>query len=87
MTPTDASRSAAGSRHYVHQLGDLGALLRLVAAGDSVLDAMRDVVAQDLLLNLPESGAHGGNLRDDVDAIAILLDHARKAADLPLDSV
>lgn len=33
---------------HSHQLSDLLALVRLVAAGDRVLDAMGDVVLQDL---------------------------------------
>ena len=57
----------------------LAPLLALVAAGDRVLDAMADVVAQDLLLDPPQRGAHRRNLRDDVDAVAVLLDHARRA--------
>ena len=52
-----------------------------------MLDAMGDVIAQDLLLEAPQRGAHRRNLRDDVDAIAILIDHARDAAHLALDPV
>jgi hypothetical protein len=35
----------------VHQLGDLAALVGLVARGDGMLDAMGDMVAQDFLLD------------------------------------
>src|SRR5262249_60877697 len=47
--------------------------------------AMADVVAQDLLFESAERGAHGGNLRHDVDAVAIVLDHAGEPAHLALD--
>jgi hypothetical protein len=46
--------------------------------------AMGDVIAQDFCLNTLERGAHGGNLGHDIDTVAIVLDHAREAAHLPL---
>ena len=46
----------------------------------------RDVVAQHLLLDAPQRRADGGDLRDDVDAVAVLLDHAGEAAHLALDA-
>ena len=76
-----------GSRKHVDQFADLAALIGLIAGGDRVLDAMRNVVAQNLLLDPAERGAHRGNLRDDVDAVAVLLDHPRETARLPLDAL
>ena len=61
------------------------ALIGLVAARDRVLDAMGDVILQHLLLDPAQRGAHRRDLRDDVDAVAVLLDHLRQAADLALD--
>ena len=61
-------------------------LVGLVAGGDRVLDAMGDVVAQDLLLDAAQRGAHRGDLRHDVDAVAVLLDHAGEAAHLAFDA-
>ena len=52
-----------------------------------MLDAMRDVIAQHLLLDPAQRGADRGNLRDDVDAIAILLDHAGEPPHLAFDSL
>src|SRR5689334_5370911 len=46
---------------------------------------MRHVVPQDLLLKPAQGGAHGRDLGDDVDAIAIVLDHFRQPANLTLD--
>src|SRR5262249_38555460 len=76
---------ALGAAHDVHQLFDLSPLIGLVAGGDRMLDAMGDVIAQDLLLQAPQRGAHRRNLRHDVNAVAIRVDHARDAAHLALD--
>ena len=56
-----------------HQLRDLLALVGFVAARDCVLDAMGDVVLQNLFLDPAQRGAHRRDLRHDVDAVAILL--------------
>src|SRR5262249_37743226 len=74
-----------GPAHDRHQLFDLSALIGLVAGDDRTFDAMGDVVAQDFLLHAPKRGAHRRNLRHDVDAIAVLVDHAGDAAHLALD--
>ena len=50
-----------------------------------MLDAMGDVIAQNLLLDAPQRGAHRRELGDDINAITILVDHAGEAAYLPLD--
>jgi hypothetical protein len=46
-----------------------------------------DMVAEHLLLDLAERGAHRPDLRDDVYAVAVVLDHAGDAADLAADAV
>lgn len=76
-----------GPADHVHQLGNLAPLVDLVAGSDRMFNAMCNVVAQDLLLGTPERRAHGGNLGDNIDAVAVALDHAGEAADLPLDPV
>jgi hypothetical protein len=75
-----------GASDDVHQLSHLLPLLRAVAAGDGVLDAVSDVLAQHLLLDLPEGSAHGGDLRHHVDAVPVLRNHAGEATDLALDT-
>src|SRR5437763_13952359 len=50
-----------------------------------MLDAMGDVVLQNLFLDPAQSGAHRRDLRGDVDAVAVFLDHFREATDLPID--
>ena len=48
---------------------------------------MRDVVAQDLLLDTTQGGTHRADLRNDVDAVTVGLHHAGEAAHLALDTV
>lgn len=52
-----------------------------------MLHAVGDMIAQDFLLEAPQRGAYRRNLRHDVDAVAILLDHARNAANLSFDAI
>lgn len=65
----------------------LATLLHFVAAVDRLVDAMGDVIAEDLLLDPAERRPDRGNLSDDIDAVAIRLDHAGDAADLTADTV
>ena len=53
-------------------------LILLVAAGDGVLDAMRDVVAENFLLGAAQRRPDRRDLRHDVDAVAVFLDHAAR---------
>jgi len=50
-----------------------------------VLDAVRGVIGKDFFLGTAKRGAHRGKLGHDVDAIAVVLDHASKAAYLAFD--
>ena len=50
-----------------------------------MFDTMGDVIGQDLILGSPQRGAHRRDLGDDVDTIAVVLDHAREPAHLALD--
>ena len=81
------SISAIRPADGVHQFRDLTALVGFVARGNGVLDAMGDVVAQDFFFGATQCRAHGGDLRDDVDAVAVLFDHARETAHLAFDPV
>jgi hypothetical protein len=46
---------------------------------------MADMILQDLLLDPPQRRTHRRDLRDDIDAIAVALDHASDSAHLALD--
>ena len=52
-----------------------------------MLNAMRNVVVQDFLLDPAQGRAHRGNLCHDVDTVAIFIDHAGEAAHLAFDAV
>jgi hypothetical protein len=52
-----------------------------------VLHAVGDVIAQHFLFQAPQSRANRRNLRHNVDAVAILLDHPGDAAHLTLYSI
>ena len=77
---------AVRATEHIHELGDFLTLLVGIAADDGVLDTMPDVVAKDFLLDPSQRRPNGRDLRDDVDAVAVLVDHAREAAHLPLDA-
>ncbi len=49
-------------------------------------DAMRHMLTKDLFFDAPQRRAHGADLRADVDAIAVVLDHAGQAPHLALDA-
>ena len=52
-----------------------------------MLDAMADVLPENFLFEAPQRGAGRRDLRHDVDAVAIVLDHAGEAANLSFDPV
>ena len=78
--------SAVASDQNVHQFRDLAALFLLVAARDCMFDAMGNVVAQNFFFDFAQGGTNGGNLRHDVDAIAVVFKHFRKPANLTFDA-
>lgn len=50
-----------------------------------MFDAVGDVVLEDFLLDPPQRGTHRRNLRDDIDAVALLLHHLGETAHLAFD--
>jgi hypothetical protein len=46
---------------------------------------MRDMVGKNLFLRATERGTRCRQLRDDIDAITVILDHARKPPHLAFD--
>src|SRR5579862_2877211 len=77
--------SSIAAREHVNQFADLAPLLALIARSNRVLDAMRHMIGQNFFLGLAQGGPCRRELRDDVDAVAVILDHARQTAHLPLD--
>ena len=68
-----------------NQLLHFVTLLRGVAAGDRTLDTMGDVVVQHLVLDPAQGRTDRTQLGQHVDAIPVLVDHARDTAHLTLD--
>src|SRR6516164_3306698 len=52
-------RLAGRAAQHIHELGNLAALLGLIAAGDGVVDAIRHVIGEDFLLDRAQRGPHG----------------------------
>src|SRR5690348_7290764 len=76
-----------GTTKYFHKLGDLAALVRLIAGRNRMFHTMADMIAQQFLLHPGKRGPHGADLCDDVDAVAVFLHHAGKTAHLTFDPV
>src|SRR5258706_2120603 len=67
------------------QFGGLPALVEDISAGQGVLDAVVEVILENLVLDLGQRRLGRLQLGEDVDAVAIFLHHPRDAADLTLD--
>jgi len=83
-----ASTSIAVSREppeHLEKLVHLPLLLGGVAAADGLGDAVLDVVAEHRLLHTSQRRPGRADLREDVDAVTLLLDHADEPAELALD--
>src|SRR5216683_2600530 len=83
--PTGRPSAAATVQHF-QKLVDLGLPVAFAASMKGMRHAMLQVVAQRLLLDLVERRAHGADLGQHVDAVTLLLDHARHAAHLAFDA-
>jgi Domain of unknown function (DUF4173) len=83
-------RPLARAGEPLHGLEQLTALLRScgrVARRERVRDAVADVVVEDLEGEALERGRDGADLRQHVDAVAVILDHALDPAHLAFDPV
>ena len=75
-------RLAVGSTYDSHKLFNFAALLRFGSRGYSMLNAMTDMISKDFLLQPSQRRSYGRDLRDDVDAVPVLVHHSGKPADL-----
>lgn len=82
-----AQSLAIGAAEHIHDLGELYALILLVAAGDRMLDAVGHVVTKNLFLGTAQRRPDRRNLGDDIDAVAVVLDHPSEPADLAFDAL
>gem|GEM_PF-3998711 len=73
------------SAYDSHKFFNLAALLGFGSRGYSMLNAMTDMIPKDFLLQPSQGSAYGRNLRDDIDAITVLLHHSGKPSNLALN--
>src|SRR3954447_8681794 len=88
MCAAESSVSISAPTHEpadrTHQL--VGLFCRLVGAAVTLSEqAVARVAVEQPERDLVQRGLDGGDLGQDVDAVAVLVDHARDAADLTLD--
>src|SRR5690348_10014379 len=81
-----AANSTRRLAEQVHQFGKFDPRLLWITAFDGIGHAMIGMGLQQFILDLAQRGLDGLDLRQDVDAIAIFLDHAGDTADLALDA-
>src|SRR6516162_5291857 len=82
-----SQKSTERQAHLLHQflvgsLAGFGVGGGAVAA-DAAGDAVFHVVGEQLDTHGVERGAHGRHLREDVDAVAVVIDHLLQPGDLP----
>ncbi len=76
----------AESRENVEQFLDFRARLSWIPAADCVENTVLDVLAQDVLFDPAQRCPRGSKLGEDIDAVAVVLDHLGDASDLTLDA-
>src|SRR5215217_2327500 len=81
MRPLSPTHQAADGAHQL--VGLIGRLVRAAVA--LAQEAVARVAVQQAERDLVQRRLDGGDLGQDVDAVAVLVDHARDAADLTLD--
>jgi len=77
--------SAFRSAQHAGEFSYFAPLLGFVAGCDCLFDAVRDVVGENFLLGAAQCSADRRELGHDINAIAVIFDHAGKASDLALD--
>ena len=73
------------SAQHAGEFSHFAPLLGFVAGCDCPFDAMRDMVGEDFFLGATQCSADRRELGHDVNAIAVIFDHAGKAPNLTFD--
>jgi hypothetical protein len=87
QVPVTALRLPICPADNFHQFSDLAALIGFVVAADRVFHAIGHVIPENFLLDTAQSRPDRGDLGDDIDAVTVLVDHLREAANLAFDTV
>jgi hypothetical protein len=80
-------RSSVRTAYDRHELFNFPALFGFVARADRMFDTVRHVISENFLLNASQCRSDGSDLRDNVNAVAVFLDHSGQATYLTFDPV
>ena len=86
VRPDVFPRLGQGPIQHSHEFGGLGPPLRLVPIHQRAGHTVIQVVLEDFGFHPPKRRAYGLQLGEDVDAVAVLVDHAGDAPHLPFDA-
>ena len=87
MTNVTFLAALPGAAEEGNELGNLPALVCFIAGRNGIVDAMCDVILEDFFLDATQGGPNCRYLRYNVYAVAVFIDHTRKAADLTFDAI
>ena len=80
-----AGRSSRAATENLQQFIELASPIAAAPRCDRLFHAMRDMVSQDFVFDPLQRRTNRTDLGDDIDAIALVLDHALQTAGLALD--
>jgi|GEM_PF-5651814 len=76
----------SGAIEDAYQLFNLPFAFFLITGSNRISDAVAHVILEHETLHARQRSTRGLNLGDDVDAIAVVVNHAHQATHLPLDT-
>jgi hypothetical protein len=86
-TPAPTVVAASPNVSALRERGDIASLVGLVSGSYRVLDAVTDMVPEDLLFQTPQRRTRRCDLRDNINTISVFLDHAPKPAHLSFNPI
>ena len=73
------------SAYDSHKFFNFAALLRFGSRGYGMFNAVTHMISKDFFLQSSQRRSYGRDLRDDVDAVPVLVHHSGQPADLTFD--
>ena len=80
-----AAQLAISSNDHRHKLFDFATLFRLATRSNCMLYTVADVITKKFFFNPSKRRSDSRYLRDDVDAVPVLLHHSGEPSDLTLN--
>ena len=77
-----AAQLAISSNDHRHKLLDFASPIRLASRRGRMLDTMADVITEYFFFDPPKRRSDRRDLRDNVDAVPVLLDHSGDPSNL-----